>query len=53
MKDVNLAMVPDARVGEYVLVNMGSAVHTMDEAEAQELTTDDIVQRILGAVEVP
>jgi len=36
-RDVNLAMVPDAKVGEYVLVNMGSAVHAMDEAEALEL----------------
>lgn len=37
VQDVNLAMVPDAKVGEYVLVNMGSAVHTMDETEAMEL----------------
>ena len=37
VKDVNLALVPDARVGDYVLVNMGTAVHTMDEAEAMEV----------------
>ncbi len=37
VKDVNLALVPDARVGDYVLVNMGTAVHTMDEQEAFEV----------------
>ena len=37
IKDVNLSLVPEARVGDYVLVNMGTAVHTMDEAEAMDL----------------
>lgn len=37
VKDVSLALVPDAQVGQFVLVNMGSAVHTLEEAEAEEL----------------
>ena len=37
VKDVNLALVPEAGVGAYVLVNMGTAVHTLDEAEANEV----------------
>ncbi|GEM_PF-1424415 len=36
-KAVSLALVPDAQVGDYVLVNMGTAVHTMTEAEALEV----------------
>ena len=37
VKQVNLALVPEARVGDYVLVNMGTAVHTMTEDEAMEV----------------
>ncbi|BDU75659.1 HypC/HybG/HupF family hydrogenase formation chaperone [Mesoterricola sediminis] len=37
VRDVSLALVPDAQVGQFVLVNMGSAVHTLDEAEAEDL----------------
>jgi hydrogenase expression/formation protein HypC len=33
-KQVNLACVPDARVGDYVLVHAGLAINTIDEAEA-------------------
>lgn len=35
MKDVNLSMVPEARVGDYVLVHVGVAIGTIDEEEAQ------------------
>lgn len=34
-KDICLAYVPDARVGEYVLVHAGFALETIDDAEAQ------------------
>jgi hydrogenase expression/formation protein HypC len=34
MKDVNLAMVPQARPGDYVLVHVGVAISVVDEAEA-------------------
>lgn len=33
---VGLQFVPDAEVGEYVLVHTGFAMHKMDEAEAKE-----------------
>ncbi len=36
-KDVNLAYVPDAKVGEYVIVHVGFALSKMDEKEAQEV----------------
>ncbi|MFN7938094.1 MAG: HypC/HybG/HupF family hydrogenase formation chaperone [Bryobacteraceae bacterium] len=34
-KHVNLAFLPDAKVGDYVLVHVGIALHRVDEAEAQ------------------
>ena len=34
VKQVNLAYVPDARVGDYVLVHVGFAINTIDEHEA-------------------
>lgn len=36
-KQVNLAYVPDARVGDYVLVHVGFAISKIDEAEAMEV----------------
>ena len=35
IKVVNLAYVPDAGVGDYVLVHVGFAISTIDEAEAR------------------
>jgi len=37
MKNINLAYVPDAKVGDYVLVHVGFAISTIDEAEAREV----------------
>jgi hydrogenase expression/formation protein HypC len=34
LKDVSLAFVPDAAVGDYVLVHVGFAISTIDEEEA-------------------
>ena len=34
-KDVCLAYVPDAQVGDYVVVHVGFAIAKVDEAEAQ------------------
>ncbi len=34
VKEVNLAMVPEAREGDYVLVHVGVAISVVDEAEA-------------------
>jgi hydrogenase expression/formation protein HypC len=37
VKDVNMAYVPEARVGDYVVVHVGFAISTMDEAEANQV----------------
>jgi hydrogenase expression/formation protein HypC len=47
-KEVNLCMVPDACVGDYVLVHVGVAISVVDEAEAK--LTFDYLQR-MGEVE--
>lgn len=36
LKDVNLAMVPQANIGDYVLVHVGVAISVIDEAEAHK-----------------
>jgi len=36
-KRVNLSYVPDAKVGEYVLVHVGFAISVVDEAEAAQV----------------
>ncbi|MCU0397085.1 MAG: HypC/HybG/HupF family hydrogenase formation chaperone [Cyclobacteriaceae bacterium] len=36
MKEVNLAMVPDAKEGDYVLVHVGVAIGMVDEEEAKK-----------------
>ncbi|HTU01883.1 MAG TPA: HypC/HybG/HupF family hydrogenase formation chaperone [Candidatus Sulfotelmatobacter sp.] len=35
--DVNLMCVPEAKVGDYLLVHVGMAISIVDEAEAQEV----------------
>ncbi len=37
IKNINLAYVPEARVGDYVLVHVGFAISTIEEKEAQEV----------------
>jgi hydrogenase expression/formation protein HypC len=39
-KEVSLAYVPDARVGEYVIVHVGFALNTLDEQEALRVLED-------------
>ncbi|MFN7115304.1 MAG: HypC/HybG/HupF family hydrogenase formation chaperone [Saprospiraceae bacterium] len=36
VKEVNLAMVPEAQIGDYVLVHVGVAISVVDEAEAEK-----------------
>lgn len=36
-REVNLACVPEARVGDYVLVHVGMALSVVDEAEAKKV----------------
>ena len=35
-RDVNLSMVPDAAIGDYVLVHVGVAISEIDEEEAKK-----------------
>jgi hydrogenase expression/formation protein HypC len=44
MKEVNLSMVPQAQVGDYVLVHVGVAISIVDEAEA--LKTFEYIKQI-------
>jgi hydrogenase expression/formation protein HypC len=37
VKRVNLSYVPEARVGDFVLVHVGFAISTVDEAEAAKV----------------
>jgi hydrogenase expression/formation protein HypC len=43
-KDVNLAMVPEAKIGDYVLVHVGTAISIIDEKEAKE--TFELIKRL-------
>jgi hydrogenase expression/formation protein HypC len=36
VREVSLAYVPEALPGDYVIVHVGFALHTVDEQEAQE-----------------
>ncbi len=42
-KEVNLCMVPEAKIDDYVLVHVGVAISIIDEAEAQ-ITFDYLKQ---------
>jgi hydrogenase expression/formation protein HypC len=46
-KKVSLALCPDARVGDYVLVHVGFAIQKMDEKDALE--TRDVLELVFGA----
>ena len=37
VKDVSLACVPDAEIGQYLLVHVGLAISVIDEEEAQQV----------------
>jgi len=37
VREVNLAYVPEAQVGDYVIVHVGVALERLDEAEAQQV----------------
>lgn len=37
VKQVNLSYVPEANVGDYVIVHVGFAISKVDEAEAQQV----------------
>jgi len=37
VKQINLCYVPEAKIGDYVLVHVGFAISTIDEQEAQQV----------------
>jgi hydrogenase expression/formation protein HypC len=37
IKEVNLAYVPEAKLGDYVMVHVGFAISTVDEREARRV----------------
>ena len=37
LKEVNLTYVPDAQIGDYVIVHVGFALNKVDEAEANQV----------------
>jgi hydrogenase expression/formation protein HypC len=37
LKQINLAYVPEAKIGDYVLVHVGFAISIIDEAEARQV----------------
>lgn len=37
VKDVNLAYTPEAKIDDYVIVHVGFAINTIDEAEAMKV----------------
>jgi hydrogenase expression/formation protein HypC len=37
VKEVNLAYVPEANINDYVIVHVGFAISTLDEAEANQV----------------
>ena len=37
VKQVSLGYVPEARVGDYVIVHVGFAISTVDQAEAEQV----------------
>ncbi len=36
IKEVSLTLVPQARVGDYIMVHVGAAISVVDEAEARK-----------------
>lgn len=47
-REVCLAYVPEAQVGDYVLVHVGFAISRVDEAEARETLELMVASGILG-----
>ena len=48
MREVSLAYVPEAQIGDYVIVHVGFALNVLDEEEAQETWR---LLREIGAIE--
>ena len=48
-REASLLLLEDARVGDYVIVHAGFAIHKLDEAAAQE--TLDLLREAIAAVD--
>jgi hydrogenase expression/formation protein HypC len=48
-REVSFALLPDVKVGDYVLIHAGFAIERMDEEEAQK--TFDLLARLVEAGE--
>jgi len=44
IKEVSLTLVPEATIGDYVLVHVGAAISTIDEEEARK--TFDLLKQL-------
>jgi hydrogenase expression/formation protein HypC len=44
IKEVSLTLVPEANVGDYVMVHVGAAISTIDEDEAKK--TFDLLKQL-------
>ena len=53
LKEVCLAYVPEAQVGDYVVVHVGFAISCIDEAEAQEVFRFLAEMEELAELEIP
>ena len=53
LKDVCLAYVPEAQVGDYVVVHVGFAISRVDEAEAMEVFKFLAQMDELAELEIP
>lgn len=53
IKEVNLSCVPDAKVGDYVIVHVGFAIAVIDEGEAGKVF--EYLEKLgeLGELEIP
>ena len=53
VKNVNLSYVPEAKIGDYVVVHVGFALSIVDEAEAKQVFEYLRQMDELGELEVP
>ena len=53
IKEVSLTLVPEANIGDYVMVHVGAAISTIDEKEAKK--TFDLLKQLdeLHDLDVP
>ena len=45
-REISVVLVPDIKVGEYVMIHAGFAINPIDEEAAKE--TEDIIRQVFG-----